>query len=273
MKLALLTTFVASVAATSSENQCFLLNGANSEKPFPSLTQCYKNNQDACCVSAHDATIEGSYSGLLSSTCLREYQDLEHYFCLGCNPEMAKYIQWYETPVAGQPYQKFNATAHNSTDCDSLSGAEKTNCQARLNHKHGKYGMIKICKAFKDKLMYSDGSAKTSIDKYDNCGLNLDVELGSGLGWLPSAHYGNDFYQFLTDLRPPYFDKNFFDISIEEESAVADAAYTTGRQVGTTASPIYLDKWTNTECFSGANAATVSLLVVAVSAILSLINM
>jgi hypothetical protein len=270
MKLALLTTFVASVAATSSENQCFLLNGANSEKPFPSLTQCYKNNQDACCVSAHDATIEGSYGGLLSSTCLREYQDLEHYFCLGCNPEMAKYIQWYETPVTGQPYQKFNKTAH-LTDCDSLSGAEKTNCEALLNHKQGKYGMIKICPEFKDKLMYSDSSAKTNIDKYDNCGLNLGVsELGgASLGWLPSAHYQNNFYQFLSEIRPPYFGESYFDISVEDGSAVAGADYTTGRKMGN----LHLDKWANTECFSGANAATVSLLVVAVSAILSLINM
>jgi len=269
MKLALLTTFVASVgAATTSENQCFLLNGANSEKPFPSLTQCYKNNQDACCVSAHDATIESKYGGLLSSTCLREYQDLEHYFCLGCNPEMAKYIQWYETPVAGQAFTKFNKTAH-ASDCDSLTGAEQTNCQARLNHKSGKYGMIKICKAFRDKLMYAEGGDKNTIDKYDNCGLNLDVELGNGLGWLPSAHYKNRYYDFLEDTRPPYFGQAFFDISIEEESAGADAAYTTARKLG----DIYLDKWASTECFSAANAATISLLVVAVSAIFSLINM
>lgn len=56
-------------------------------QPFPSLTQCYKNNQRACCVSAHDSYIAGKYGEILSPTCLREYQYLENYFCLGCYPE------------------------------------------------------------------------------------------------------------------------------------------------------------------------------------------
>ena len=59
----------------------------NAWQPFPSLTQCYKNNQLSCCVSAHDAYIESQYASILSSTCLREYQLLENYFCLGCYPD------------------------------------------------------------------------------------------------------------------------------------------------------------------------------------------
>jgi len=61
-------------------------------KPFPSLTQCYKYNTEACCVSGHDAQIQEHFSGLLSSTCLREFPDLEVYMCLGCHPSQPKFV-------------------------------------------------------------------------------------------------------------------------------------------------------------------------------------
>jgi len=61
-------------------------------KPFPALTQCYKYNTEACCISGHDSTIADAYNNILSSTCLREYPDLELYYCIGCNPEQPKYV-------------------------------------------------------------------------------------------------------------------------------------------------------------------------------------
>jgi len=61
-------------------------------KPFPSLAQCYKYNTEACCVSGHDAQIQEHFSGLLSSTCLREFPDLEVYMCLGCHPSQPKFV-------------------------------------------------------------------------------------------------------------------------------------------------------------------------------------
>ena len=33
-------------------------------QPFPSLTQCYRYNQDACCVSGHDSVIQEGACGL-----------------------------------------------------------------------------------------------------------------------------------------------------------------------------------------------------------------
>lgn len=61
-------------------------------KPFPALTQCYKFNQKACCTSGHDATIKDSYSGLLSNTCLREFPNLEYFYCLGCSDAQATFV-------------------------------------------------------------------------------------------------------------------------------------------------------------------------------------
>ena len=76
---------------------------------MPSLTQCYKYNQLSCCVAGHDAVIKegkwankleecdtshmltlcwvvfAAYDALWSTTCVREYANLEVLFCLGCN--------------------------------------------------------------------------------------------------------------------------------------------------------------------------------------------
>lgn len=71
-------------AATSDSNAA--------KKPFPSLTQCYKFNTLACCVSGHDSHIKSTYEGLLSSTCVREFPELEYYMCLGCNDRQPEYM-------------------------------------------------------------------------------------------------------------------------------------------------------------------------------------
>lgn len=250
--------------AADNTNLCFLLNGAASAKPFPSLTQCYKNNQDSCCVSAHDASIQSSYGGLLSETCLREYQDLEHYFCLGCNPEMAKYIQWYnKTTVGGATvFNKYDSTYAEA--CDVGDNA----CVKLAAHKNNKYGMIKICPGFKDKLMYESTDSKTKIDKYDNCGLNLPTHGSSSIGWLPSAHFKGDVYKFLDEIRPPYFETSFFDISIESDSALKTNPKP-GRAMTKDGVAFNLDKWTGSECFQAASSASVSFAVLAVVTFLS----
>lgn len=71
--------------------QC-LLTSNHCQKPVPSLTQCYKYNQESCCVAGHDAVIKSSYESLWSTTCLREYANLELLYCLGCNLDQGKYV-------------------------------------------------------------------------------------------------------------------------------------------------------------------------------------
>lgn len=61
-------------------------------KPYPSLAQCYKYNQESCCKAGHDAAIQSAYKNLLSDTCIRNYPDLETLYCLACNNEQPKYV-------------------------------------------------------------------------------------------------------------------------------------------------------------------------------------
>ena len=80
------------IGVTFFARTCTLFDGQSSQKPKPSLTKCYRFNTNACCVSAHDNQIQNEYSQILSSQCQREYDNLEDYFCFGCNPNGANYI-------------------------------------------------------------------------------------------------------------------------------------------------------------------------------------
>jgi hypothetical protein len=46
----------------------------------------------SCCVAAHDNAIADDYASLLPPNCQREFNELEDYFCYGCNPEQGEYI-------------------------------------------------------------------------------------------------------------------------------------------------------------------------------------
>lgn len=302
MKLILLTVLLGICVAeeTESTDVCFLLDGDQSTKPFPSLTQCYKNNQESCCVSAHDATIEGSYGGLLSATCLREYQELEHYFCLGCNPKMFNYIHWYNASSGCYDTSNGGVCSFNNYQCDTST------CGVAGTHgweKDGKLGMIKVCDDFLKKLLYGDAdkcsidSDSCTIDKYDNCGLNLVVD-GFGddaVGWYPSAYFVDaagkqDPMKFLTDIRPPYF-QDLFHISIGEysDSNSKYEAFKAGRYVESSCTANtcadadncdcepeagfpYFEKWSQPDnapdaydpksCFSAASSVHMSMLAV-----------
>ena len=79
-------SLLASLAFSQAANDVCTLSGSSKAlKAYPSLVKCYRNNNAACCVSAHDQYIQDAMSSLLTSACEREYTELEHYFCYGCH--------------------------------------------------------------------------------------------------------------------------------------------------------------------------------------------
>ena len=72
-------------------NQC-TLTGQPSRDPFPSLSKCYKYNNEACCLSVHDEIINDHINNLLSTSCIRKYSQFENLMCLGCHPLERNYI-------------------------------------------------------------------------------------------------------------------------------------------------------------------------------------
>lgn len=188
LRCALVTTSALLARGATEDANCFLrktsfasdsfLGSQNfqyrpAKKPFPSLTQCYKNNQLSCCVSAHDAYIESQYASILSSTCLREYQLLENYFCLGCYPDQGRFLVKDNTTSPLSPYK-----------IDDGSGVFT----------------LRICKSFVEELY--NPRIQGSYN-YDNCGL-LDPDTGEG--YLPRERYAN-YSEFIEAIKPPYFEK------------------------------------------------------------------
>lgn len=82
------------VLQKSSQNMTGIctLTGRESSDPFPSLTKCYRFNNNACCTSVHDDYIYTAISNLLTTSCIRKYTELEELMCLGCHPYESSYI-------------------------------------------------------------------------------------------------------------------------------------------------------------------------------------
>lgn len=96
MSFAILTLFLCihGVILKSSQNLTGIctLTGRESSDPFPSLTKCYRFNNNACCTSVHDDYIYTAISNLLTNSCIRKYAELEELMCLGCHPYESSYI-------------------------------------------------------------------------------------------------------------------------------------------------------------------------------------
>lgn len=84
--------FIAFSKTTQNSNGICSLTGKTSSDPFPSLTKCYRFNNNACCTSVHDDYINTSIGNILTASCMRKYTELEELMCLGCHPYENQYI-------------------------------------------------------------------------------------------------------------------------------------------------------------------------------------
>ena len=79
--------------ANKKKSDMCTLTRKPSQDPFPSLSKCYKYNNEACCMSVHDDFIDGKVSEILSSSCIRKYIEFENLMCFGCHPLESSYIE------------------------------------------------------------------------------------------------------------------------------------------------------------------------------------
>ena len=54
-------------------------------KPYPSLSFCFRNNVDACCLTAHDEMIKSNYGNFMPSACSSQFVYFEQLQCIGCH--------------------------------------------------------------------------------------------------------------------------------------------------------------------------------------------
>ena len=70
---------------TIDSNASCTLTQQPPSKAYPSLIKCYRNNVNACCVSAHDDQITRVMLNFLPNSCQRKFSEMEQYFCYGCH--------------------------------------------------------------------------------------------------------------------------------------------------------------------------------------------
>ena len=76
---------------TTINDDCTLTKSPSSD-PFPSLSKCYKYNNEACCKSVHDDYINEYIGKILSPSCIRKYTEFENLMCFGCHPLERNYV-------------------------------------------------------------------------------------------------------------------------------------------------------------------------------------
>lgn len=206
LAMAFLAVASAQTDADCTPDTCCKLTQSAPRKPFPSLTQCYKYNTNtgACCKSGHDQHIKNEYSALLSDTCLREFVNLEFYFCLGCNEKQYDFVTNKPEPILRVC----------KTFADMLFSPPDSEATANIN-------------------------SDSDPDSYERCGLNMKVQnkdTDPAAFWVPGHfihaesfdrqvvmpfHVFANASQFLDTLKPPFFEEYKIQI-VDTQSADYD---------------------------------------------------
>ena len=165
-------------------NKCTLTK-KESKDPFPSLSKCYKYNNEACCLSVHDDYINDYISQILSESCIRKYSDFENLMCFGCHPLESKYI--YNKTI--RICKRFALNLWNGEESDNYELLNKP----------------------------------TNV--FDNCGFKTELEnlkniSGGDKYIIPSEQFDN-FSHFLDNIQIPFYE----DYKIEIQNETNDNCY------------------------------------------------
>ena len=156
----------------AKSNKCTLTQN-ESQDPFPSLSKCYKYNNEACCLSVHDDYINEHINMILSESCIRKYAEFENLMCFGCHPMESKYI-YIENGISKIKICKaFALRLWNNSDTDDEEILNK----------------------------------KTTI--FDNCGFKVELDGLSNLTnksyTIPSQTFDN-FSHFFHEIKIPFYE-------------------------------------------------------------------
>ena len=180
---------------TAKSNQCTLTNQP-SRDPFPSLSKCYKYNNEACCLSVHDEIISDYIQNLLSTSCIRKYTQFENIMCLGCNPLESNYL-----------------------------GVDDNGNK-----------IIRVCKSFAISMWNSSGDDgiyhKTEV--FDNCGFKTQIftnnskkfkYLNGGEKYIIPSKFFDNFTDFFEYIKIPFYEDYKIVIQNETNEHCYDKSY------------------------------------------------
>ena len=75
------------------DNKICMLSKVAPRKPYPSLSFCFRQNVEACCLTAHDQMIADSYGSFMPSSCSSQFTMLEQLQCIGCHPSQPRVVE------------------------------------------------------------------------------------------------------------------------------------------------------------------------------------
>ena len=162
-----------------SSDSC-TLTGRPSHDPFPSLSKCYKYNNEACCLSVHDDFISNYVDSILSPSCVRKYTEFENLMCFGCHPLENYYIDSEKKQI--RICKSFADRFWNSTD--------------------------------------EEGGLEKPTTIFDNCGFKVDLPeleiLANGSNYIIPSEVFQSFHMFFEYIKIPFYDN--YEIIIQEEN-------------------------------------------------------
>ena len=169
----------------SKSDKCTLTRKP-SQDPFPSLSKCYKYNNEACCMSVHDDYIDEIIQQILSSSCIRKYTEFENLMCFGCHPLESKYIDTENHII--RICRSFAVSLWNGPESEDYEALNKP----------------------------------TTI--FDNCGFKVELEELTALTnesyIIPSEAFAN-FSDFFKYIKIPFYE----DYTIELQTETNDSCY------------------------------------------------
>lgn len=204
MKLCVLATALASVPATLADGTCRLTQSL-SDKPSPSLKQCFQFNALSCCVSGHDSEITAALESALTPSCINEYPALTGFFCLGCDPEQPLFVDSTGASPVLRVCESF---------ADTLFNLDLDRCGINLN-------------VVNPLANESHPAAAWEVGHYERSATKQVV--------LPSQVFGSA-ESFLQEIKPPFFEQ--YDIVVvpasedEEELTCFSSALRAARASG-----------------------------------------
>ena len=137
------------------ENKECLLSTKPPDKPFPSLSFCFRNNVEACCLTAHDGIIKDNYGGFMPDACSSGFILFEQLQCLGCHPMQPLVVETFATEARKQEFKEANPDSFREDD--------------------NIVGKVELCRNFVE-LLYLDAKSEDvkTLDepttKFDDCG-------------------------------------------------------------------------------------------------------
>lgn len=174
-----------------NRKECYLTKRTSMD-PFPSLSKCYKYNNEACCTSVHDEYISGYISEILPDACLRKYNDFENLMCFGCHPLSSNY----------------------------LSLEEGENGRKKMK--------IRLCKSFIKSLWNAttDEELYEPTTIFDNCGFKVNnlKEIANEANYIIPSEAFNNYNEFFKYIKIPLFE----DAEIEMQDETNENCYNKG---------------------------------------------